>query len=441
MALPDYYVPTENPLQGFLQGFQGGAGIREIQTKQQAQQLALSQTEQQKQLLSQLASNPNATGDDYAKVITQLPQLAEPLSKAWTAKNSAQQQTVASDLLQVGAALKSNQPQTAIDFLTRRADAMEQSAGAPTPESEAMRAKAQAVGKSPTFVLGLIQASLAANPSGKDAAATLAAFGSEQRAQDQAPADLLKKQADATSAAAKAGAAPQTEALGLAKTAQEIQKSKDDTRIAELNTQIGQANSETSRGQLVLERDKLVQAQQQKTQDQGSATQDAYDSATALLDQIKGVATHPGLNGGTGTMGGINAFFNSSDSNDFRKAVNGLKAPVFLNELSKLKAAGVTLGAVTEAEGAKLESRIANLDVDQSTPQFKNQVGILMKDTEKFINKIVSSGKLPKAGGAYLANVTGVGKVDQGMVNTLLERYPNATQEDVMKFLQSRGKQ
>lgn len=89
-------------------------------------------------------------------------------------KNTAQQQRLRSDLLQWGAAIKSGQPQIVADQLNARADAMENAnGGRPTADSQPLRQLAKVAGINSTFALGKIQAMLAADPNGKDAADTL----------------------------------------------------------------------------------------------------------------------------------------------------------------------------------------------------------------------------------------------------------------------------
>ncbi|KQU78168.1 MULTISPECIES: hypothetical protein [unclassified Rhizobacter] len=208
----DYTIDVQTPFLAALQGYQGGAAIRNDQQQQTmlAQQQAAAQ--QQQQLLSRLASNPNATANDYAAVMTQIPSASEHLARAWSTKNTAQQQSQASDLLQWGAAIKSGRPDIAAEMLNKRADAMEARGGS-TPESQVLRVHAQTIEAHPEFALGLIQALLSANPNGKDAANTLASFGTEQRAQDAAPVELATKKAEATIKGVEAANAPEKTAL------------------------------------------------------------------------------------------------------------------------------------------------------------------------------------------------------------------------------------
>lgn len=238
MEPTNYSIDVATPFQSAMQGYSGGVAIRNDQLAQQQQQVALQQQQQQQQMLSQLANNPNATGNDYARVMTAIPSLAEPLAKTWTMKNDAQQQAFVSDSLKWGAAIINGQPNIAVEQMKQRAQAMEQAAGGPTQESQAMLHNAQALELHPQLGLGIMQAALAAGgDKGKQAADTLKTLGEAARAQAQAPADLAIKNAEAGIKGAEAAVAPQ----------------KVSADIANVNSQI------TNRaGQLALDQDKLA---------------------------------------------------------------------------------------------------------------------------------------------------------------------------------------
>lgn len=442
MAGYDFTIQAADPFKAIAQGYQLGAGIRDDQQKQQVQQVALQQATQQKQLLSQLAMNPNATGNDYARVITQIPSLAEPLSKAWATRSAEQNQSLTSNLLQWGAAIKAGQPRVAADAMQAQADAMEQSAGGPTRESQALRANAQVVSTQPLLALGLIQAKLSANPNGKDAAATLASFGGEQRANEQAPADLLKKQADATTAAAQAGVAPQKEALGLANTQSQIQDREAGQRIAELNAQIAQANSETQRGNLILERDKLAATQGEKRTEQAAGAQDQLDAVRSSLQTVKAVSNHQGIEntfqyGGVGSMrGALEGMLPGTARTDLQGLVDTLKAQQFLTGIKQMQG----MGALSNSEGDKIGAAVASLNLNQSPKAFKNALGVVQSTLERAEKKLIGSGKLSTTSPTFVANIPGFGVVDDGMVNRLLKQFPGSTRDQVTQFLQSQAK-
>lgn len=276
----DYSLDVQTPFQAALQGYQAGAAIRNDQRQQQQQQAALEQQQRQQQLLANLAAKQNATADDYAAVMTQIPSLAENLQKAWSTKNAAQQQAAAGDMLRWGAAIKSGQPQIAADELDRRAEQLENAGGAgvsaPTPESRVLRAQAQLVRDHPQFALGQFQATLSVNPNGKDAAEALAKFGAEARSAELQPsavtkaaADASKAQSDATTAAVTADFARPTAQAELDQKAAQLGLTK--AQVRDINSQIGNRAAQLGldRQKLQLEVDKFAFEKLQKAQDIG----------------------------------------------------------------------------------------------------------------------------------------------------------------------------
>jgi hypothetical protein len=413
------------------QGFQLGAGIREIQQKRIDRELERDLARQYQTDIQDYFANPTAQG--ISQLTAKYPKQAEQLQKAWATLDEASKNQERRLFGEVNSAFVAGRPDLAGQSLMTHIEALKNT-GKPVPPLY------QAI------------ADLAATDPKKAQAATLYLHANtDPKHFDStiltAPSSMKKAGAEADSAVSESqikavdaeNATTKTE-LANQKAAEDIISAQNKREIDRLTVEIGQANSETQRGELILKRDELLQKQAEKNQEKGVAAQDALDSADALLAQIQGVKDHPGLNAGTGTLSGIRSFFNSSDANDFRKAVEGLKSPVFLNELTKLKQAGVSLGQVTEVEGAKLERRIANLDPDQSTPAFKNQVGVLLKDTQKFIEKIKASGKLPTSGGAFVQMVPGIGKVTEGDINRLLTQNPGSTREQAIQYLQTLGR-
>lgn len=262
----NYSIDVQAPFQAALQGYQAGAAVRNDQAQQQQQQAALAQQQAQQQLLNDLAQkqrNGTATADDFSSVMTQIPSVAEHLSKAWSVRNPAQQQAHASDLLEWGAAIKSGQPQIAVDAMMARADQMERQAGGVTQDSQALRDNAKVMQAHPEFALGKIQAMLAANPNGKGAADALASFGGEQRAQQLQPSTLAKSQADATTATVGAANAP---------TAADLSN----------KNMISQINERAAR--LGLDRDRLTSDTEQKVMEMNQKFGELPDDARKLVN-------------------------------------------------------------------------------------------------------------------------------------------------------------
>jgi hypothetical protein len=183
-----------------LAGLKNGYAITDLQNQraQQARDLAVQQ--QKRDTVQALVNNPNATADDYAKATLIVPELHEQFKQAWDTKSAAQQQNELSQMVQWSSAIQNGEPKIASDDMRSRADAIENTAGGPTPESKALRAKADQVDANPNAANFVLKSMIAANPKGKAAIDGIVALGGEQRAADLAPAAVRKANADAGTA-------------------------------------------------------------------------------------------------------------------------------------------------------------------------------------------------------------------------------------------------
>jgi len=373
----DYSMDVQTPFQAALQGYQAGAAIRNDRNQQAAQELALKQQQQKQQLLSSLASNPNATGDDYARVITQIPELSEHLNRAWTLRNTEQQQSHAADLLKWGAAIKSGSPEVAVSQMNQKADAMEAAAGGPTDESKALRANAQVLEYNPKLALGQIQAMLAVNPNGKQAADSLAAFGAEQRAEDLAPANLLEANSKASSAATAAKFAESKAVQDLRMGDEQIKKWAADTeiarqnsRIAAMNASIAREGNDLKRQELSLKVQEAIQARDDKLRTKVAEVDSARSTIDNTINTIDKLFKNPAWKDVVGSFEGRmpeSASMLDDKESDAIATINTIGSQVFL---SAVKGAGSMTG-LTEKEGDKLQSSLASLGRAQSEQAFE----------------------------------------------------------------------
>jgi hypothetical protein len=431
----NYALDVQTPFAAAMSGYSAGAAIRNDQQQQadraQAQIVAEQQRQAQVALQQEVASvfgNPTSTATDVARLIAKVPGSREAFSKAWEIQNTAQQDTTLSNIGQWGYAIKAGRPELAVDAMNARADAMERTSGGPTPESQQTRLLANITKEDPKFALGKMLALLETHPDGERVAKTRAALGVEQRAEEQAPSDLKKKEADATKAAVDARIALQTAPAAVEKPSldneevrQRVETAKAQRRIAELDTQIKQANSETERGRLVLERDKLTAEMAKTQQAQAQGAQDTMDGLTQAIGTVQALKTHPGLTKGTGAGGDWMAWFNGSDAADFRAMVDTLKSQQFLAQAKQMSG----MGALSDAEGARLERAVASLDTRQSAEQFKTNLSVV----ESLLNKGQATGE------AFVLQHPTFGAVKEGDINRLLAQHPGATREQVIQYL------
>lgn len=394
MAGPyDYTIDVADPFKTALQGYTAGAAIRDDQMKLQQQEAARAQALRQQELLGKLASNPNASADDYASVMTQIPALAENLSKAWSLKNDSQQQSHAADLLKWGAALKSGQPQIAVEQMRARADAME--AAGQTKEAEALRANAGVVELNPNLALGMMQAQLSANPRGKDAAEALSKFGTEQRAGELHPSAVKTAEAGAVKAGADAQSAVVGARFAESKAVQDlklgdaqIKKLAEDTEIARMNARIAAMNAATAREgndlkrqELSLKVEEAIQKRDEKVREKVGTAQAGAASIDNMLNTVERIKSNKSLDSVLGsleggafypnsTLGTINPFGDGDERADAIALIETLGSQAFLAQIPNIKG----MGALSNAEGEKLQSALQNLSRKQSEKQFRESL-------------------------------------------------------------------
>lgn len=440
----DYRIDVANPLESAVKGYQIGAGIQDHQLQQQQKQAAFQQQQEQQRALRALISNPNAGAKEYADATLLAPGMREQLKQAWDTKNTAQQQSHLSDLSQWSAAIQNGKPEIASEAMRQRADAMEATAGGPTPESQAMRANAKVVQEHPQFANNaVIKPMIFAHPDGGKVIDSIAKLGSERRA-DQLQTGLVDKGVaeaiTAQNAAVTSGAGAQVAAATVPALSE---KPALDNQIATLNAQINAADSETKRGQLTLERDKLMATQGLAAVEKGEGAQAQIDSAQHALNTIASLRADPLMKKSTGNylagigtvMGRLLGSVPGTENKDFRGQLESLKSQVFLPAVQQVKG----MGALSNAEGEKLTAAVASLDADMKPNSLLNALGVVERYMTKGLQKGLSSKAVPTQGGGFVISHPSFGKVSEGDINRVMKDHPGATRAQVLQYLQSTG--
>lgn len=439
----DYSVSgVPDPQQAFLQALGQGQAMRQQQVQQQANL-------QMQQDLARLASNPNATGADYSRIMTLYPQLSEHLKRAADTLNTEQQQSELKHGSQVFAALSSGRSDIAAATLEQRAQALENSGD--KMGAAVLRSQAKQVGTDPNKVRNYYGLSLSHLPGGDKVVNSATALNTDARAEESQPVEMADKRAKATEASAKAAVAVATAPALAAKPVLDNLKLQEDTlsvaaqrRVADLNTQIAQANSETERGRLTLERDKFIQEQAKTQQGQSQAAQDAQNQSTAALQTLNEIKSHPGLtdwNRPGEWTGAVLRYMPGTNRQALEGYIDSLRSQLAYSNLMAAKASSPTgasgFGALSEGELKLLSNIAANLD-----PNSKDFVQQLRK-VEGYLTKAQSTAAarpgLPNKGEAFVGKLPDGTVVDEGRINALMRQNPGTTREQVLTFLQSMG--
>jgi hypothetical protein len=446
-----------DPTAAIGNGLKLGAVQQEIQQRNQAQQIALQQQVQQQADLHALAINPNATHADYSRVMTQYPQLAENLGKSFKVLNEGQQQNLLNFTSRVYSAQTAGNNDLAIKLLRDRA-------AADPAQADHYNTLADLVEQSPSTARTTTAMMLAGALGPEKFATTYSNLGTEARADQKQPLEVKKLGGEAADAVAKGDVAPQVQslevakktgeaqealvkggnaaaaaALGNQKTQEEILSAQAQRQVASFNAQIAASNSETERGRLTLARDEFIAKQQLQNNQVAQDAQGHFDNLTQSLSLVRGLKGDLdnwfNFNRVGSLEGKLLSFIPGTDAKDFRAKLDTLKSQQFLAQAKEMKG----MGALSDAEGARIERAVASLDPDQSPQAFKNALGVIEATLAKGQAKLIANGKLPTSGGAFVMRHPQFGNVTDGDIQRLMAQNPGSTRDQVIQFLRSTG--
>ena len=200
------------------------------------------------------------------------------------------------------------------------------------------------------------------------------------------------------------------------------------------------ANNKNEQEKLAIERDKILSEKDEREAKLGGSAaerqQTVLDATNRATELVNAIENHPGLSEGTGLGGDYRAWFNGSKARDFRVKVDRLRAVQFLTGVPGMKG----LGALSDAEGKKLDSAISNLDTAQSESAFRNELNISKKYLLQQQRSLIASKKLATNNGAFVGTDGKGGDITEGMINAMLEAHPGSTREQALSYLKTVGK-
>lgn len=237
-----------------------------------------------------------------------------------------------------------------------------------------------------------------------------------------------KAEADAATAAVTAKYADSKAAQDLEKTGWDIKKIGADIDIARESNRIAAMNAAANRESNSLKRDELrlkiadaVTARDQKLTDKVTEATNGISSIDNILNTIDTVKNHPGLEKAVGIK---SAFPTTpgSDAANFEALVETLGSQSFLSQISAFKG----MGALSDAEGKKLQSALSNFSIKQSPQQLRKNLGeverLMMNARENVIKKTGAP-----------ASVAGGGVVVKS------PKYGDLNEQQVREFAASKG--
>jgi hypothetical protein len=377
----NYMRNLPDPTQNVMSGVQSALGIAGMQSQRQLQDIKLAETkratEQQAQLQADLASvagNPSPVA--LASMMVKYPQLSEQFKRTYDVLNTEQQRSRLGQATQVYAALQSGKPEVAQQLLIEQATAMRNSG----QEQEAKTAEtiAELVKLHPETAKTSTGLFLAHAMGPEQFTETFTKLQTEQRAAERSPFELTEAQAKAQKAAVDAKFAESNAAADLQKKGWDITKIQEDIKIARENSRIAALSAAVSRGDNTLKKQELglkLEEARQKRDEAVRAKVADVESARGSMDNMLNTAdrilkTPIGVvESATGPISSRMPTL-SEDTSDFESLVETLGSQAFMAQIPNIKG----MGALSNAEGEKLQAALQNFNLKQSPKRLMENV-------------------------------------------------------------------
>jgi hypothetical protein len=110
-----------------------------------------------------------------------------------------------------------------------------------------------------------------------------------------------------------------------------------------------------------------------------------------VINQVEFIKTHPGRYNGliADPRIALKVSLSPQQSYDYASAVDTLKSQAFLNQVSQMKGTG----ALSNAEGEKIQTALANLSINQSKEAFDRNLNVIFNTMDSAKKRSISLGK------------------------------------------------
>jgi len=391
MAQPfNYMLNVPDPTQSVMGGVQNALNISNMMSQRnlaEQQALALQKArETQAQMDSDLgALSQNPTPSALASMMVKYPSLSENFKKTYDVLSSEQKDSRIKQASQVYAAMQAGKPEVAQQLLLEQAAAarnagMEQDAQAAETVAELVKLNPATAETSTGLLL--------ASAMGPDKfAETFTKLQGERREAELQPSKLTESQAKAQKAAVEAKFAESGAALDLQKKGWDITKIQEDIKISKQNAGIAALNAQISREGNQIKREENQLKLQDLVQKRDSAVREKaadLEAARANMDNMLNTADRI-LKTPVGVVGSATGPVYSrmptlrQDTADFEALVETLGSQSFLAQIPNIKG----MGALSNAEGEKLQAALQNFSLKQSPERLLENV----KEAQRLVMK------------------------------------------------------
>lgn len=356
---------TQDPAQALLGGLKTGAAVGDLQFQAQQRELQQQALQRQQTDLATLVANPNPTAQDYANYTLRNPQAAEATKQAFGLLDESRQKQTIGVASKVYSALQAGRADLADQIL----EAQEQAHGngGNPGDLESTKVLRELVKTNPQQATQMAGLFLSSAMGAKNFAGAFGAISKEARDNENAPLVQQKAQAELSDTQSK-----------IDTRAADLEIKRADTKIKALTANIAKEGNELKKQKLQADLDSAQTKRDQLARDKSAGTESALASLDNAVDTISKLESHPGLSGNLGKTGVI-PNIPGSDSSNAAALIEQLQSQTFLGSIQSMKG----MGALSDAEGAKLNNAIASLNTKQSEPQFRAQLASIKQLFEK----------------------------------------------------------
>lgn len=377
----NYMLNIPDPTQSVMQGVQTGLGLVDVMQKQKANEaaLALKQAEQARTLqmnqdIGLITQNPTPAG--ISSLMVKYPQMSEQFKRTYDVLNTEQQKAHVNTSSQVYAALNADKPEVAQQVLADKALAYRNAGDEET--AKGYDVFAGLIKESPNLAKTTAGMFLANAMGGDKFTETFSKLEGERRESALEPSKLTEAQAKAAKEATAAKFAESQAALDLQKKGWDIKKIQEDINIAKLNSKIAAANAQFAREDNAIKRDRLTMDLDKFNRERNdyvntkvADVESARMNMDNMLNQADRILKVPNVVM-RAAMGGIDASLPTyqADVLDFERQLETLGAQAFLAQIPNIKG----MGALSNAEGDKLQAALQNFHLKQSPEQLTKNI-------------------------------------------------------------------
>jgi hypothetical protein len=247
----------------------------------------------------------------------------------------------------------------------------------------------------------------------------------ELRAAQKAPSELSESQSKAQKAAVDAKFAESNAVLDLQKKGWDITKVQEDIKVAKENSRIAALNAAISREGNAIKRQEMglkLQEMKEKRDEAVRSKVADVESARGNMDNMLNTAdrilkTPMGVVGAAAGPVSSRIPTTSQDTADFEELVTTLESQSFLAQIPNIKG----MGALSNAEGEKLQAALQNFSLRQSPERLLENV----KEAQRLILK-ARKNLTTRHGVPEVIPDTPAASPSAGEVDALLKKYGGA---------------